>query len=43
MVVVVGRSSEGHVLIRDPAHGTSYETPYADFISAWVGEAEFKR
>jgi RHS repeat-associated protein len=41
MVVVDGLDSSGSVLIRDPHNGSSYTTPYSEFINVWTGEAVF--
>jgi|SRR5581483_451213 len=42
MVVVDGLHDAGHVMVRDPFQGTSYETPYSEFMGAWRGQAVFK-
>ena len=43
MVVVDGVTPDrSNVLIRDPHEGSSYQTPYHEFMGAWVGEAVFK-
>ncbi len=42
MVVVDGLSDAGCVLIRDPGSGSSYETPFRDFLGAWRGQAVWR-
>lgn len=41
MVVVDGLNDDGNVMIRDPWHGSSYETPLADFLPEWDGQLVF--
>lgn len=42
MVVVDGLAPDGSVRIRDPYDGSSYTTPYDEFMGAWLGGAVWR-
>jgi hypothetical protein len=43
MVVVDAMNEAGNVMIRDPWHGSSYETPYEEFTGAWDLQVVFRQ